>query len=47
MAGPQALADEFGLTDAEVGTDLEALLSAARPDLVFDVVVPAARAKAW
>jgi predicted dehydrogenase len=34
--------DEFGL-DAAVGADLAALLEQTKPDLVFDVVVPAAR----
>jgi predicted dehydrogenase len=37
------LATEFGLTRAAVETDLEALLSGTRPDLVFDVVIPGAR----
>ncbi|ODT77879.1 MAG: oxidoreductase [Pelagibacterium sp. SCN 64-44] len=40
----EARATEFGLTDAVIGTDLDAVLSETRPDLVFDVVVPAARA---
>src|SRR5688572_31052435 len=29
--------------DAEVGTDLGAMLDALKPDMVFDVVIPAAR----
>jgi predicted dehydrogenase len=37
------LADEFGLTGVAVGTDLEALLGGSKPDLLLDVVVPAAR----
>ncbi len=34
---------EFSLSDAEVGTDLEAMLAATKPDLLFDVAVPASR----
>jgi predicted dehydrogenase len=41
-ARAQALADEFGLR-ARIGSDLDAMLAALNPDLVFDVVVPAAR----
>jgi len=37
------LADEFGLASVLIGTDLDAVLSEARPDLLFDVAVPAAR----
>nr|WP_055045693.1 Gfo/Idh/MocA family oxidoreductase [Devosia sp. A16] len=37
------LAAEFGLGKAAVESDLDALLSGTRPDLVFDVVVPGAR----
>lgn len=37
------LAAEFGLGKAAVESDLEALLSGTRPDLVFDVVIPGAR----
>ena len=37
------LAVEFGLTHAAIGTDLPALLTDARPDLLFDVVIPGAR----
>ncbi len=36
-------AAEFELPDAEIGTDLPALLDRLRPDILFDVVVPAAR----
>jgi predicted dehydrogenase len=36
-------AAEFGLTQAEIGTDLPALLDRLKPDLLFDVVVPGAR----
>ncbi|PYE30385.1 putative dehydrogenase [Rhizobium sp. PP-F2F-G38] len=42
-AAAKALADEFGLGDASIGTDLGAMLDATGADLVFDVVVPAAR----
>jgi predicted dehydrogenase len=34
---------EFSLAGAEVGTDLEAMLAATRPDLLFDVAVPDTR----
>jgi predicted dehydrogenase len=37
------LAQAFGLDDVAIGTDLPAMLEAQRPDLVFDVVIPAAR----
>src|SRR5690349_14410025 len=43
LAAAEALRAEFGLDDAAVGTDLAALLGEAKPDLVFDVVIPAAR----
>jgi predicted dehydrogenase len=36
-------AEEFGLASAETGTDVPALLDRLRPDILFDVVVPAAR----
>jgi predicted dehydrogenase len=38
------LADEFRLDDPVIGADLDAVLAQARPDVVFDVVVPPARA---
>lgn len=38
----KARAEEFGLTVA-TGTDLDAVLAETRPDIVFDVVIPAAR----
>lgn len=41
----RARADEFGWTDAKAGSDLDAMLSAQKPDLVFDIVVPPARAE--
>ncbi len=34
--------DEFGLSRAETGTDLRAMLKATKPDAVFDVTVPEA-----
>ena len=37
-------ATEFGLSDAVTGSDLDAVLARTKPDLLFDVVVPAARA---
>ena len=36
-------ADEFAWPDAAAGSDLDALLTQLKPDLVFDVVVPPAR----
>lgn len=36
-------AAEFGLADAVVGSDLDAVLAQTKPDLLFDVVVPGAR----
>ena len=43
-ATAQARATEFALTDAVIGTDLDAVLAQTKPDLLFDVVIPAARA---
>jgi predicted dehydrogenase len=43
LAAAEALRAEFGLNDAAIGTDLAALLAEVKPDLVFDVVIPAAR----
>jgi predicted dehydrogenase len=43
-ATAEARAAEFGLGDAVIGTDLDAVLAQTRPDLLFDVVIPAARA---
>ena len=43
-ATAEARANEFALTDAVIGTDLDAVLAQTRPDLLFDVVIPAARA---
>lgn len=39
----KALASEFGLEQALVGTDLAEVIEATRADMVFDVVVPTAR----
>jgi predicted dehydrogenase len=36
--------EEFGWPAARIGTDLAAMLSEVRPDIVFDCTVPAARA---
>ncbi|WDR04770.1 Gfo/Idh/MocA family oxidoreductase [Devosia rhodophyticola] len=43
LATAQTRAAEFGLTNVAVGTDIDALLSQTKPDLLFDVVVPVAR----
>ena len=40
----ESRAAEFGLGDAVIGTDLDAVLGRTKPDLLFDVVIPAARA---
>lgn len=40
----EARAAEFGLSNITIGTDLDAVLAATKPDLLFDVVVPSARA---
>ncbi len=42
-ATAQARADEFGLSGARIGADLDAMLAELKPDLLFDVVVPVAR----
>ena len=43
-ATAQARAAEFGLLDVAIGTDLDEMLACTRPDLLFDVVIPGARA---
>jgi predicted dehydrogenase len=43
VAAAQALAEEFHLDDAMTGADLDAILTATQPELVFDIVVPSAR----
>lgn len=42
-AAAEALAAEFGLTNAATGSDLAQMLASCHADLVFDVVVPHAR----
>jgi predicted dehydrogenase len=42
-ATAQARAAEFGLSQAVIGTDLDMVLGQTKPDLLFDVVIPAAR----
>lgn len=42
-AAADRLAAEFGLTQAAIEPDLDALLAGTQPDLVFDVVIPGAR----
>jgi predicted dehydrogenase len=42
-ATAQALADEFGLGSALIGTDLRTMLEQTKADIVFDIVIPAAR----
>ncbi len=37
------LRDEVGLADVQIGSDLAAMLASTKPDLLFDIVVPAAR----
>jgi predicted dehydrogenase len=43
IAAAEKLKSEFQLTDASVSADLEATLASLRPEIVFDVAVPAAR----
>jgi predicted dehydrogenase len=42
-AKAHARAEEFGLRDAFVASDVDSLLVGTQPDILFDVVVPAAR----
>lgn len=44
LATAKTRAAEFGLEQAVIGSDLDAVLAATKPDLLFDVVVPSARA---
>ncbi|WEJ57241.1 Gfo/Idh/MocA family oxidoreductase [Devosia sp. FJ2-5-3] len=44
LATASARAAEFGLSAASIGTDLDTVLGETKPDLLFDVVVPPARA---
>ncbi|KIV66238.1 Small Molecule Metabolism [Rhizobium sp. UR51a] len=39
----RALAEEFALTGAVIGTDLRAVLAETRADILFDIVIPQAR----
>jgi len=43
LGAANRLRDEFGLAQAATGTDLDAMLSQTKPDLLFDVVIPSAR----
>lgn len=43
-ATAEARAAEFNLDDAVIGSDLDAVLTQTKPDLLFDVVIPGARA---
>jgi predicted dehydrogenase len=43
LSTAEALAKEFSLADAVIGSDLNRVLQTTRPDLVFDIVVPSAR----
>ena len=42
-AAAEARAAEFGLGNARIGNDLEAMLAEVKPDLLFDVALPATR----
>ncbi|HEY0124458.1 MAG TPA: Gfo/Idh/MocA family oxidoreductase [Rhizobium sp.] len=42
-ATAESLAKEFGLEDAVIGSDLAEVIATTKADLVFDVVIPAAR----
>lgn len=43
LGAAERLAAEFSLSDVAVGTDLDALLTETKPDLLFDVAIPNAR----
>jgi predicted dehydrogenase len=43
LAAAERLKSEFKLSAAATGTDLEKMLTSAKPDLLFDIVVPSAR----
>ncbi|MGH6860349.1 MAG: Gfo/Idh/MocA family protein [Phyllobacterium sp.] len=43
LKAASARAAEFGLSDVMIGSDLDGVLGALKPDLLFDIVVPAAR----
>lgn len=42
-AAAKSRAEQFGLGESMIGTDLDSVLAATKPDILFDVVVPAAR----
>lgn len=42
-ATAEALAAEFNIQNVVIGTDLESVLTETKPDILFDVVIPAAR----
>ncbi|KQO83806.1 Gfo/Idh/MocA family oxidoreductase [Rhizobium sp. Leaf262] len=42
-ATAEALAAEFNIQNAVIGTDLESVLTETKPDILFDVVIPVAR----
>lgn len=42
-AAAEKLAEEFGLSDAVIGTDLADVIGRSNADIVFDVVIPTAR----
>lgn len=43
LGAAQRRQSEFSLGAAQVGTDLDAMLAATKPDLLFDIAVPAGR----
>ena len=43
ITAAEKLREQFALADAAVGIDLHTVLASTKPDVVFDVVVPAAR----
>ena len=42
-ATAEAIAAEFNIQNAVIGTDLESVLTDTKPDILFDVVIPVAR----
>lgn len=46
-AAAERTAAEFGLTDAAIGTDVDKMLDAIKPDMVFDDVISPAGRHAW
>src|SRR5260221_10597309 len=43
LEAAEKLKAEFGLTDAQTGTDLDGMLAVTKPELLFDVAIPQAR----